>query len=125
MNRKVQAQKARLRAALILKVRSGQLTATAAAQALGISRQAYYQWESRALRAMVTALEEQPRGRPPSHSDPNQQALERKVEQLQKELRLHEQREKLRNLIKRWKEPRVKTRGSPAKKKRRTKTPAP
>jgi len=108
-----------------MKVRSGQLTATAAAQALGISRQAYYQWESRALRAMVTALEEQPRGRPRKQSSSKQQALEQKVEQLQKELRLHEQREKLRNLIKRWEEPRVKARGSPAKKKQRTKTPAP
>ena len=55
-----QPRKARQRAALILKVRSGQLTATAAAQALGISRQAYYQWESRALKAMLAALEEQP-----------------------------------------------------------------
>ena len=125
MSRKVQAQRARQRAALIMKVRSGQLTATAAAQALGISRQAYYQWESRALTAMVAALEEQPRGRPRKETNPKQQALEQKVEQLQKELRLHEQREKLRNIIKGWAEPRVKARGSPAKKKRRTKTPAP
>jgi transposase-like protein len=45
--------KARQRAELILKVRSGQLTATAAAQALGISRQQYYQWEARALQALL------------------------------------------------------------------------
>jgi len=83
---------AQQRAALILKVRTGQLTATAAAQALGISRQAYYQWEGRALRAMLTALEEQPRGRPRKQRDPHQAALEQKVAQLQKELRLHEER---------------------------------
>ena len=41
--------KAKQRAAVILQVRSGQLTATAAAQTLGISRQQYYQWEQRAL----------------------------------------------------------------------------
>ena len=111
-----QAQKARQRAALILKVRSGQLTATAAAQALGISRQAYYQWENRALQAMLTALEEQPRGRPRQQGDPKLQALEQQVEQLQKQLRLHEQREKLRRIIKQWEEePRA--RGSSTKKK--------
>ena len=110
-----QAQKARQRAALILKVRSGQLTARAAAQTLGISRQAYYQWENRALQAMLTALEEQPRGRPRQRGDPKQKALEQKVEQLQEQVRLHEQREKLRRIIKQWEEPRA--RGSSTKKK--------
>ena len=49
--------KAQQRAEAIFKVRSGQLTATAAAQALGISRQQYYQWEKRALEALLQALE--------------------------------------------------------------------
>jgi transposase len=118
MNRSVQALKARQRAALILKVRSGQLTATAAARTLGISRQAYYQWESRALKAMLAALEEQSPGRPPKLRDPKRQALEQQVEQLQKKLRLHEEREKLQQIIKRWEEPGDKTRGSSTKKKR-------
>ena len=117
MNRTLQAQKARQRAALILKVRSGQLTATAAAQTLGISRQAYYQWEQRALKAMLSALEEQPRGRPRRARDPDKQALQQQVEQLQKQVQLHEQREKLRQLIKDWREPRGKSRGSSSKKK--------
>jgi transposase len=112
-----QAQKARHRAALILKVRSGQMTATAAAQTLGISRQAYYQWEQRALKAMLTALEEQPRGRPRRRRDPGKEALEQKLDQLQKQLRLHQQRQKLRDLIKQWEEPRVRSRGSSSKKK--------
>jgi transposase len=112
-----QTQKARQRAALILKVRSGQLTATAAAQSLGISRQAYYQWEQRALKAMLLALEEQPRGRPRQHQDLRRQALEQQVQQLQKQLQLHEQREQLRSLLKNWQEPRPKKRGSANKKK--------
>jgi transposase len=112
-----QAQRARQRAALILKVRSGQLTATAAAQALGISRQAYYQWERRGLKAMLTALEEQPRGRPRKARDPVRQALEQKVKELQSQATLHEQREKLRRLMKQWEEPRAKTGGSSLKKK--------
>ena len=51
--------KAKARAEVILKVRSGQMTATAAAQELGISRQQYYQWEQRALQALLTSLEDQ------------------------------------------------------------------
>jgi transposase len=117
MNRSVQAHKARQRAALILKVRSGQLTATAAAQTLGISRQAYYQWEQRALKAMLMALQEQPRGRPRKPRDPARQALEQQVAQLQKELQLHEQRQKLRHLMKQWTEPRAHARGASTKKK--------
>ena len=111
------ARKAQLRAALILKVRSGQLTATAAAQELGISRQAYYQWERRALKAMLGALEEQPRGRPRKARDPQRQALEQKVKELQSQVTLHEQREKLHRLVKQWEEPRAKTGGSSLKKK--------
>jgi len=41
--------KARQRAEVIFKVRSGQMTAKAAAQTLGISRQQYYQWEQRGV----------------------------------------------------------------------------
>jgi hypothetical protein len=39
------------------------------------------------------------------------------VEQLQKQVQLHEQRDKLRQLIKDWREPRGKSRGSSSKKK--------
>ena len=42
---------ARQRAALIVAVQSGQITASEAAQQLGISRKTYYQWEKRALAA--------------------------------------------------------------------------
>lgn len=117
MNRSLQARKARQRAALILKVRSGQLTATAAARRLGISRQAYYQWEQRALRAMLRALEELPRGRPRRQRDPQGEALLQQNQQLQKQLRLYEQKDRLRALLKPWPEPRLQGRGSGLKKK--------
>ena len=42
---------ARQRAQLIMQVRSGVLTAEAAARQLGISRKTYYKWERRALAA--------------------------------------------------------------------------
>ena len=77
--------KARQRAEVIFQVRSGQMTATQGAQLLGISRQQYYQWEQRALQALLSAVENQPTGRPKSPTDPEKQALQRRVEQLEQE----------------------------------------
>lgn len=67
--------KARQRAAVIFQVRSGQLTATAAAATLGISRQQYYQWEQRALSALLTSLDDQPTGRPKTPTDPEERRV--------------------------------------------------
>ena len=53
------------RASLILQVRAGQMTAQEAARQLGISRQAYYQWEKRALQAMLQSLADRPPGQRP------------------------------------------------------------
>ena len=51
-------------------LRTASLALQDAARQLGISRQAYYKWERRALRALLHSLEDQPRGRPPSETDP-------------------------------------------------------
>jgi transposase len=108
--------KARTRATLILKVRSGQITATQAAQALGISRQRYYRWEKRALQAMLQALEAQPKGRPKKReSDPQKHALLHRMQQLEKQVQLYEQKEKLRQVLKQMRESRS-DRGSSQKK---------
>ena len=47
---------ARDRAAIILQVRSGALTAVEGAERLGVSRKTYYEWEDRALQAMALAF---------------------------------------------------------------------
>ncbi len=57
--------RARHRAQLIMQVRSGVVTAEAAARSLGISRKTYYKWERRALAAMVAALGNREQGRFP------------------------------------------------------------
>ena len=49
---------ARQRAEVIFEVRCGQMTATAAAQERGISRQQYYQWEQPPLQALLSSLED-------------------------------------------------------------------
>ncbi|HEY0722477.1 MAG TPA: helix-turn-helix domain-containing protein [Pyrinomonadaceae bacterium] len=94
--------KARQRAEVIFKVRSGQMTATAAAQQLGISRQQYYQWEQRALQALLGALNDQPTGRPKSPTDPEKQKLQLRIQQLEAQLQQQEQRERLRQLLNQW-----------------------
>lgn len=105
------------RAAIILQVRSGQLTATQAARQLGISRQRYYQWEKRALQAMLTALNDKPKGRRPRRKpDPLTTQLQSRVTLLESKLHQYEQKEKLRAALKKIeaREPRPK-RGSAKK----------
>ncbi len=94
-----------LRASLILQVRSGQMTAEQAAQQLGISRQAFYKWEKRALKALLNALQDRPAGRPKGTTDPEKNQLKSRVEQLERQVRLYEQRDNLRQLLKQMEEP--------------------
>jgi transposase len=94
-----------LRASLILQVRAGQITAQQAAQQLGISRQAFYKWEKRALKALLQALEQQPAGRPKGPADPEKDQLKARVEQLERQVRLYEQRDQLRTLLKQMEGP--------------------
>jgi transposase-like protein len=94
-----------LRASLILQVRAGQITAQEAAHQLGISRQAYYKWEKRALRALLQSLEDQPKGRPPAETDPQKDQLQSRVMELEKQVRLYEERDQIRTLLKRMEEP--------------------
>ena len=93
-----QAQ-ARQRALLILQVQAGQITATAAAQQLGLSRKSYYQWEKRALTALLESLVQQPPGRPLKHTDPEKEALQRQVEQLEQQVRQLTQVMELRQVV--------------------------
>lgn len=108
------------RASLILQVRAGQISAQEAARQLGISRQAYYQWEKRALSALLDALEEQPRGRPKRETDPEKEQLQSRVKELEGKVRLYEEQRRLRSLLKAMEEsagpapPQKKTRNDPA-----------
>ena len=93
------------RASLILQVRAGQITAQQAAQQLGISRQAFYKWEKRGLEALLDALQDQPPGRPKGTVDPEKDQLKSRVEQLERQVRLYEQRDQLRKLLKQMESP--------------------
>jgi transposase len=93
------------RASLILQVRAGQITAQEAAQQLGISRQAFYKWERRALKALINALQDQPPGRPKAASDPEKEQLQNRVNELERKVRLYEERDQIRALLKQMEEP--------------------
>jgi len=90
---------ARQRAQLIMQVRSGVLSAQEAARQLGISRKTYYQWERRALAAMVEALGNREQGRPPRPLDPEKEALQRQAQELQAKLEVLEQTEQIRQRL--------------------------
>ncbi len=89
----------RVRAELILKVRAGIITATEAARQLGVSRKTYYKWENRALTAMMEGLCERSSGRPALEVDEEKEGLKKRVAKLERELRLRQQSEELRALL--------------------------
>ena len=90
---------ARERAAIILQVRSGALTATKGAERLGISRKTYYEWEDRALKAMALALEDHSPGRPSVPPDAEKEELQSKVRDLEKRLYLAEKTIEVKDML--------------------------
>ncbi len=78
-------QSARLRAQVIMKVRCGLMTASQAAEKLGVSRKTYYKWEQRGLSALLVGLEDQSPGRPCQLVDKEKQAMEKQLEKAHQE----------------------------------------
>jgi len=78
--------KALLRTEMIVKVRAGLMTATAAAQTLGVSRKTYYKWEKKGLQAMLAAGQNDTAGRPSKEERKEVRALRRKVKTLSAKL---------------------------------------
>jgi transposase len=90
---------ARERALVILRVRSGALTAKQGAQALGVSRKTYYEWEERALKAMALALENRVAGRPSVSMDEEKERLRQRIRELEKKLDLAEKALEVKELL--------------------------
>jgi transposase len=87
----MKTNQAQLRASVIMRVQKGEITATEGARLLGVSRKTYYQWEKRALSGLLAGVSEQEPGRPSTQIDPEKEALQRKVAQL--EAALHQAKE--------------------------------
>jgi transposase len=90
---------ARERALVILQVRSGAITAKQGAKLLGVSRKTYYEWEEKSLKAMALALENRPPGRPPAPMDPEKEALQERIQELEKKLDLAEKTIEVKELL--------------------------
>ena len=90
---------ARERALVILRVRSGALTAKQGAQELGVSRKTYYEWEERALKAMALALENRAAGRPSVSTDEEKERLRQRIRELEKNLDLAEKALEVKELL--------------------------
>jgi transposase len=87
----MKTNQAQLRASVIMRVQKGEVTATEGARLLGVSRKTYYQWEKRGLSGLLSGVSEQEPGRPSNLIDPEKDALQRKVAQL--EAALHQAKE--------------------------------
>jgi len=92
-------ERARERALVILRVRSGAMTAKQGAQALGVSRKTYYQWEERALKAMALGLENRVAGRPCVSTDEEKEKLRQRIRELEKKLDLAEKALEVKELL--------------------------
>ena len=90
---------ARERALVILRVRSGAMTAKQGAQVLGVSRKTYYRWEERALKAMALALENRVAGRPCVSTDEEKETLRQRIRELEKKLDLAEKTLEVKELL--------------------------
>lgn len=88
---------ARKRTELFIRVQSGQMSATEAAEVLGISRKTYYKWEQRALMALLDAMMDRTPGRPSVPSDPEKEALEKSLSEMERQLMMAEERAEIRD----------------------------
>jgi len=90
---------AKERAARILQVQAGQLTASEAALQMGVSRKTYYQWEKRALQGLMEGLELGSPGRPSTQPSREVKSQRRQIKELEAKLQATEKVARLRELI--------------------------
>ena len=94
------------------------MTAKEGAAVLNLSRKSYFEWESRGLAGMLSALKEKPPGRPKQEEDPEKEAMRKKIAELEAELLVARQTKEVRNLLDAWERKRQKDAGkkTPGKK---------
>ena len=91
--------KSRQRAEAIMKVRCGLMTASQAADQLGVSRNTYYRWEQRGLTALMDGLEDQTAGRPETDQDTLREAeFEKQMTKLKQDNELLQKKMQLKDI---------------------------
>jgi transposase len=81
-----------------MKVRCGLMTASQAAQQLGVSRKTYYKWEQRGLAGLLDGVSAKRAGRPEKATSP-EPALEKQLAESRQENELLRQRLHLKDLV--------------------------
>lgn len=99
MNAAGYKEQARLRAAVVFAVRSGQITAEEGARRLGVSCKTCYEWEQRALQAMTGALQNRASGRPAAPEDEAKEQLQKEIKELQEKLFVAEKTAEVRDML--------------------------
>lgn len=88
---KQDSEKAARRLEQIMAVMKGERSVAQAADALGVSRQTFYEWYNRALAALQDSLSDREPGRPANPPpDPDKVRLEQEVNELLKKVKLLE-----------------------------------
>lgn len=89
---------ARKRAEVIMKVRCGLMTASQAAQQLGVSRKTYYRWERRGLAGLLDGVSAKRAGRPEKTTSA-ESPLEKQLAETLRENQLLKQKLILKDLV--------------------------
>ena len=83
-----------------MKVRCGLMSATEAANKLGVSRKTYYKWEQRGLAALMNDLQDKPSGRHPTAERSKRETdLAEKISALEKDNELLIKKMELKDLV--------------------------
>lgn len=85
------------RAEMIMKVRCGLMTASEAANQLGVSRKTYYKWERRGLAALLEGVGDQKAGRP--RKPERESFLEKRLAESRAEIEYLEQKIALKEIV--------------------------
>ena len=92
--------KAARRLEQILAVMRGEKSATQAAEALGVSRETFYEWQNRALSGLRESLVDRPAGRPPTPPENAEKVeLKQEIHQLQRQVKVLEGAIMIRDLM--------------------------
>lgn len=95
----LQDEKAKLRANLLLEVTAGKITATQAAERLGVSRKTWHEWQARGLAALFAAMQDRPTGRPPTPVDEEAERLAKELEDKHREVEEREMARRIQSLL--------------------------
>lgn len=109
------------RAQIIMKVRSGLISATEGANQLQVSRKTFYEWEKRGLTAMLEALEDREPGRPLQPVNLQMDAMGQKVRELERQLAVAEQTVEVRRMLDIYRQQQKQQPGGTGKKNKRPK----